>query len=435
MVALSFVVGVSFAQQVTTIAGSGVVGSTDGAGAGASFSSPFGVATDEIGNLYVADAANNEIRKIDIATGEVSTLAGSGTTGNADGFGAAASFNSPSGITTDGNGNLYVADKLNNEIRKVVIATGEVSTIAGTIASGSADGKITAASFYNPDGLVYDGSGNLYIADGLNHEIRKIVISTGVVSTIAGSTTSGFINGKGTAARFNTPVGLAIDANGDLFVADMGNNEIREIVLSTANVSTLAGCTSWGSLDGMGASAKFNAPYGVVADGSGNLFIADYDNNEIRKIVIASGMVTTIAGSTKCGSANGMGSSAGFKSVAGIVADGNGNLYVADMGNHEIRKIATLFTGVNNITTSTSLSVYPNPADQVIHLDLANEGGFVPTVINVIDMSGKEVIVNKEASISDKTISIDISNLARGMYFVQVVMNDNSSKVEKFIKE
>jgi sugar lactone lactonase YvrE len=432
---LSFAVSISFAQQVTTLAGSGTSGSTNGSGAGASFSSPFGVAIDEGGALYIADAANNEIRKIDVITGEVSTLAGSVMAGSADGAGTSASFNAPSGITTDDNGNLYVADKLNNEIRKVVISTGEVSTIAGSTTPGSADGKIAGASFYNPCGLAYDGSGNLYVSDALNHEIRKIVITTGVVSTIAGSTTSGFSNGIGSAARFNTPIGLAIDGSGNLYIADMGNNEIRKIALASGMVTTIAGCTSWGSADGIGTLAKFNAPYGVTVDGSGNLFVADYDNNEIRKIVIASGLVSTIAGSTKSGSANGMGNGASFKGVAGIITDGNGNLYITDMGNHEIRKIATLFTEVNNIKESNSLSVYPNPAKQVIHLDFVGGSGSTPMVINIIDMSGKEVMSNKEVVLNDKTTSIDITNLTHGMYFVQVVMIDNSTQIEKFIKE
>ncbi len=217
----------ALAGVVTTLAGSGSAGASDGTGTAATFYWPVGVATDGT-NLYVSDWGNNLIRKIVIATGVVTTLAGTNTSGSADGTGTAASFNTPFGITTDGT-NLYVADQANCLIRKIVIATGVVTTLAGTTAGGSADGTGTAASFDGPSGVATDGT-NLYVADTGNNLIRKIVIATGVVTTLAGST-SGSVDGTGTVAKFHSPYGLTISSLGRsrLFVADSGNNTIRMI--------------------------------------------------------------------------------------------------------------------------------------------------------------------------------------------------------------
>nr|WP_298220767.1 NHL repeat-containing protein [Halothiobacillus sp.] len=243
---------------VSTFAGSTTAGSADGTGAAASFNSPAGVATDASGNVYVADSANNEIRKISPA-GVVTTLAGSTTAGSADGTGAAASFNSPEGVATDASGNVYVADAVNHEIRKISPA-GVVTTLAGFTAPGSADGTGAAARFHGPAGVATDASGNVYVADTGNHEIRKIS-PAGVVTTLAGSTTAGSADGTGAAASFNHPLGVATDASGNVYVGDSYNNEIRKI--SPAGVvTTLAGSTAFGSADGSGAAARFHGPFG-----------------------------------------------------------------------------------------------------------------------------------------------------------------------------
>jgi sugar lactone lactonase YvrE len=323
--------------NVTTLAGSWTnVGSADGTGAGASFSFPEGITTDGT-NLYVADSNNNEIRRIVIATGVVTTLAGSTTSGHADGTGAGASFSFPEGITTDGT-NLYVVDGDNNEIRKVVIATGAVTTLAGSWTSGfgNADGTGAAASFSFPQGITTDGT-NLYVADFQNNEIRKIVIATAVVTTLAGSGASGHADGTGTAATFNLPHGIATDGT-NLYVADCYNNEIRKIVIASRVVTTLAGSyTTAGHADGTGTGASFMFPYDITTDGT-NLYVTDQSNNEIRKIVIASKVVTTLAGSTTAGHADDTGTAASFNGPYGITTDGT-KLYVADNGNNEIREI------------------------------------------------------------------------------------------------
>jgi serine/threonine-protein kinase len=325
------------AQFVSTYAGALAKGSANGTGTAARFYYPAGLAVDSSGNMYVVDQSNNEIRKIVISSRVVSTIAGNGAKGSANGIGAAASFNLPTGVAVYG-GNLYIADENNNEIRKIVIATGVVTTFAGSITPGSKDGSDTAARFYVPFAICADGIGDLFVADASNNEIRKIVIATGVVTTFAGSVTAGSKDGNDTAARFNGPIGIATDYKGNLYVADQFNNEIRKIVISTGAVTTFAGSTTPDSVDGIGMAAGFNNPYGITADGNGNLYVLDGNNNEVRKIVIATAQVTTYAGTTSAGSANGLGTLARFNGPVAAVTVGS-TIYVADQTNNEIRKI------------------------------------------------------------------------------------------------
>jgi len=266
---------------VTTLAGTGSSGSADNStGTSASFYYPTGITTDGT-NLYVADYYNHLIRKIVISTGVVTTLAGTGSSGSADNStGTSAGFNQPYGITTDGT-NLYVADYGNHLIRKIVISTGVVTTLAGTGSSGSANGTGTSASFYKPAGITTDGT-NLYVADRYNYLIRKIVISTGVVTTVAGTGSSGSANGTGTSASFDKPYGVTTDGT-NLYVADYYNYLIRKIVISTGVVTTVAGTGLSGSANGTGTSASFHLPRGITTDGT-NLYVTEGGNHLIRKI-------------------------------------------------------------------------------------------------------------------------------------------------------
>jgi len=323
---------------VTTLAGSpGALGSADGTGADASFYIPTGVAVDGAGNVYVTDTGNFNIRKI-TAGGSVSTLAGTtGVGGSADGVGPAAQFNRPIGIAVDGAGNVYVADQESHTVRKITPA-GEVTTLAGSAGNaGSADGTGAAARFDHPAGVAVDGAGNLYVGDEFNGAIRKIT-PAGVVTTLAVTDgTGGSADGGGAAVRSLSPEGLAVDAAGDIFVADALNSIIRKVTAAGV-VTTLAGTASLaGGMDGTGSAARFFTPSGVVADRSCNVFVTDA--GAVRKITSA-GLVTTLAGvAGRFGSADGTGSAAGFESPNGIAIDGTGDLYVADEGNHTIRKI------------------------------------------------------------------------------------------------
>jgi DNA-binding beta-propeller fold protein YncE len=333
----------SMTVVVTTIAGSGEIGNTDGLGSAAQFQKPRNIAIDAAGNLYVADTYNHRIRKIS-PKGKVSTLAGGGPTGLfeggfADGKGSAARFNGPVDIAIDPAGNLYVVDTDNHRIRKVS-PKGKVSTLAGS-ERGFAGGKVSAARFSEPRGITIDAAGNLYVADSGNNRIRK-VSPEGNVSTIAGSGKFGFADGIGRAAQFRLPAGIAIDAAGNLYVADLGNQRIRKIS-PAREVTTLAGggppqdfFTKGRFADGIGKAARFAGPVGITIDAAGSLYVADFGNHRIRKIS-PEGEVSTIGG--KEGLVDGSGSAEQFHWPSGVAIDKAGNLYVADTFNHRICKI------------------------------------------------------------------------------------------------
>jgi large repetitive protein len=309
--------------------------------------------TDDVGNVsstltltsfsIVVDQMGGSIQGVELSlTTVVSTLAGSDYPQSSNGIGTNANFHSPNGITTDGT-NLYVADTSNHRIRKIVISTGVVTTLAGWD-YGYSDGAGTSgygseSSFRNPSGITTDGT-NLYVSDTYNHLIRQVVISSRVVTTIAGTGSSGSSNGTGTSSSFNTPYGITTDGT-NLYVADRNNNQIRKIVISTGVVTTLAGTGSSGSSNGTGTSARFYYPWGITTDGT-NLYVVDNSNRLIRKIVISTGVVTTIAGSGTCSSTDGTGQESTFCGTQDITTDGT-NLYVAD-GN-KIRRIV-ISTGV-----------------------------------------------------------------------------------------
>jgi len=328
------------AGVVTTLAGTaGLTGSTDATGAAARFNFPQGVATDSAGNVYVADSGNSTLRKITSA-GLVTTLAGTaGVLGSTDAAGAAASFRGPTGVATDSAGNVYVADSSNNTLRKITPA-GLVTTFAGTAgAFGSTDATGAAARFNGPAGAAADSAGNVYVADQQNHTLRKIT-PAGVVTTLAGTAgVTGSTDATGAAARFNSPLGVATDDAGNVYVADFGNHTIRKITPAGA-VTTLAGTAGvTGSTDATGAAARFSSPLGVATDSAGNVYVGDTNNNTVRKITPA-GVVTTLAGTAGVtGSTDATGAAASFFAPLGVATDSAGNVYVADLGNHTLRKI------------------------------------------------------------------------------------------------
>ena len=322
----------------------GGTGDRDGIGTTARFNFPWDVTTDGRGTLFVADYYNHSIRKVDIATREVTTLAGSlEESGSRDGIGNAARFSEPTGITYDGDGNLFVTDGFNFTIRKVVIATGAVTTVAGTArTSGYVDGIGTSARFVFPTGVASDGTGNLFVADSGNSTLRKIVVATGEVTTLAGSADKHVAtDGVGSAAHFDGLGKVACDRAGNVFVADSGANTIRKVVVATGAVTTLAGGGPYhGNGDGTGTLAYFDWPNGVTYDGAGNLFVTDGGTRTIRQVNIATGVVTTLAGSIgQSGSTDGIGTAARFSDPAGVTSDGAGKLFVAEVSNNCIRQI------------------------------------------------------------------------------------------------
>ena len=325
---------------VTTMANrAGLFGSTNGLGANARFSSPYGVATDSAGNIYVADSGNSMIRKI-TPNGLVTTVAGkAGQSGNTNGSTTNARFSYPQGLVVDSSGNIYVADSEDQTIRKITLA-GVVSTFAGMPNfSGFTDGASNVARFFLPAGIALDSSNNVYVADSQNNTIRKIT-PAGVVSTIAGTArASGNVDGFTNKALFNFPTGIALDASNNVYVADSFNSSIRKITPSGL-VSTFAGSKTGlvGAVDGFTNNARFFQPTALTVDKSGNLYVADSGNQQIRMITPA-GLVTTLAGSVNgLGSTDGAGALARFNRPQGIAVDAAGDIYVADTGSATIRK-------------------------------------------------------------------------------------------------
>lgn len=405
------------AQYVSTFAGS-TQGFVNGTATTAKFNWPMGIAIDTEGTIFVVDSANYVIRKITSA-GVVSTFAGSGIGGFADGIASVAQFNGIDGLAVDTAGNVYVADTNNHRIRKIS-AAGVVSTLAGST-QGYANGTGTAARFNNPSGVAVDAAGNVFVTDTYNYRIRKIT-PAGVVSTLAGSGIAGFANGSGTAAQFNKTYGIAVNDTGSIFVADALNHRVRKITASGV-VTTFAGSV-YGYANGNGTAAKFSYPYGITVDATDNVYVTDAEDNRIRKITIA-GMVSTLAGSGIGGFADGIGTTAQFINPCGVTVDAVGSVFISDATNHRIRKIT------NSLSTAdynqNQVLIYPNPVSSIINIDL---GDSIASKVILFDMNGRvmqtENIVNSSG--------IEISNLANGMYLMQIT-TDKGVVSKKIVKK
>ena len=322
-------------------------GAVDGTGSTARFFSPTRMVQDSLGNTFVADRDNSLIRKITSA-GVVTVFAGSGTVGSADGIGAAASFNEPAGITIDASDNLYVSDVGADSIRRITPA-GSVTTVVAGGASGSADGPTNTATFNTPSDLAWSligssgAAGALYVADTNNRKIRLIDLDLLTVSTVMGSGSAAQTDGTGVAAAFYFPLGVTISA-GQLYIGDYA--KVRVADLSTTVVTTLAGNAVGGFTDGTGAAAAFQLVADVAADATGtNLYVTDALNSAVRKVVIASGVVTTLSGLPH--GADGTGSLGRLYYPYDIAATPAGNLWVADYGNNSIRQV----TPAGDVTT------------------------------------------------------------------------------------
>ncbi|WP_161991957.1 IPT/TIG domain-containing protein [Flagellimonas algicola] len=313
---------------VSTYSGSSE-GDDDGPLEQAKYSRPIGIAMDNLGHIYIADAENHRIRQI-APDGSVITLAG-GKAGDNDGVVSLALFDNPRGIAVDELGTIYIADFNNHKIKKIT-NVGIVVTVAGST-EGFQDGQGTEAKFAYPEDIALDGQGNILVADGYNSRIRKIS-PDGEVTTLAGGD-EGFADGPSHLAQFYYPSGLAVDEDGNIFVVDEGNHKIRKIT-PEGMVSTLAGSDN-GYADGFGIEAAFQYPSRLATDANGNVYVTDLFNYKIRKIT-PDGLVSTLSGSDK-GNRDGLGEEAQFDALHGIVVDEQETVFVVDTGNNSIRKI------------------------------------------------------------------------------------------------
>jgi hypothetical protein len=425
---------------VSTLAGLvGVTGSNDGTNTAARFSQPTGVAVDSTGNIYVADSANDTIRKIS-PVGLVTTLAGlAGVSGSANGTGTNAQFNQPQGVAVDSSGFVYVADYGNHTIRKITPG-GAVSTLAGYPGNfGSANGSGTNAQFYQPQGVAVDSLFNVYVADTANGTIR-VITSGGAVSTLAGLAGNlGHADGLGTNAQFYAPQGVAVDGAGNVYVADTFNNMIRKVT-SSGQVSTLAGLAgASGSSDGTNTVARFWAPAGVAAMGTNavRLCVSDTANGTIRQVVVSgtNGVVSTLAGAASSGSADGSGTGARLNGPQALSVDGSGNVYVADTANNTVREItsggaASTLAGLAGSAGSSdgtgANARFQGPQGLAVSSDTVYVADTGNGTIRTVTTGGQ---VNTLAGLAGNFGSVDGTGSAARFYGPQAMAADGSGNV------
>jgi len=339
-VALSALISSSFAcasgpEQVSLFAGTSEAGYLDGDRLSAQLNRPHGMAQDSNGKVFFADRGNHKIRFVDQQSGVVVTLAGSGDQGFSDGVAPKAAFNQPVAVAVDSEGVVYVADRDNHRIRKIDLDR-NVTTLAGSGEAGFQDGESVKAQFNEPYGVVLNQEGtHLLVADYLNHAIRRIDLKTSDVTTVAGNGEPGFEDGDGENARFYQPYNIAIGSNGDYFIPDQKNHAVRKLN-SSWQVSTLAGSGKEGYKDGQADMAEFNNPTGVAVDPEGQVYVADRNNHRIR--VISGDSVSTLAGNGEDGGQDAAGTGAQFSKPLDIVLLQNSDdLLISEDTGHRLR--------------------------------------------------------------------------------------------------
>jgi sugar lactone lactonase YvrE len=396
-----YFIGSSSTSFIYTVAGDGTYGYTGDSGQAtlADLNYPLGSVLDSTGNLYIADSANNVVRKVAAGTGVITTVAGNGTAGYSgdNGPGASAKLSLPWGVAIDAAGNLYISDSNNSAIRKVAAGSGIITTIAGngTPGYGGDNGPATSAQLSYPAGIAVDGAGNLYFVDQGNYRIREVSSGTGIITTAAGNGQYGYTGDGGfaTSATLGDPVGVAADRAGDLYIADTYNNVVRKVTASTRIISTVAGTGPTGNVyhsgysgdGGPATSAELYWPLGVAVDTAGNLYIADWYNQAIRRVATGSGIITTAAGNgsaSPCNSLSGDGGPATNSALCfphGVAVDSPGNFYIADSESSRIRKVTV--SSLTPATTtaapvfSVSAGTYVNP--QTVTLSDSTQGAAI----------------------------------------------------------
>jgi len=437
-----FICNISFAQyaNVSTIGGTGNQDYTGDGGQAidADISLPTGIAIDNAGNIYFSEVGNSVVRKI-AADGIITTVAGQvgqfGFSGDG-GIATSAKLNFPTGIAVDTDGNLYICDKENHRIRKVDVASGNITTVAGNGTDGSDGdgGQAISAQLNTPQGVVIDANGNLYICDDLNNKIRKVT-TNGIITTIAGTGEYDFSGdgGLATAAKLKGPIDIDIDNAGNIFFAD--DDRIRKID-SNGIITTVAGKQSFDEFNGDGGlaiDAKFNDPRGVIVDALGNIFITDSSNHRIRKVT-TDGIINTIVGTGSIGFFGGgfngdgqPGTETQLKSPSDIVIDGTGSIIIADYKNHRIRKLSASALGVNNFAVS-KVNLFPNPITNGEPLIIESQETI--THISIYNAVGQEIY---RANPNSTKHSPNLKNQKSGVYFIKIALTNASTNTRKLI--
>jgi hypothetical protein len=407
----------------------------------AKLNAPESICQDKYGNIFVADAANHRIRKVNAITGLITTVAGKDSSGYSGDNGPAtnAKLFGPEGVAVDSNNNLYIGDALNYRIRKVNAITGIITTIAGTGVAGAFGNGIPAinAQLNGPIHLHIDSFQNLYVIDYGNYLVRKIASSTGLITTVAGNgICSNSVDGLvATAAALNKPIRVFADDTGNIYLSEELGHKVRKVSAATGLLSTVAGTGLAGSTgdSGPATAAELALPTGIYVDKNGNIFIAEYDNGAIRRVDASTGIITTVAGtlgSPGFAGDNGPATSAQMTAMD-LTFDKDGNIYIADRGNQRIRKVCydttclkiptdtANHTGIiNTITTTQHYQLTPNPSNGDILLTQGEADNDAVT-IDVRDIVGKSVYMSA-ARFRDRTYHLSLEHLSPGLYFMRI---------------
>ena len=386
-----------------------------------------GITLYDLVNLYVVDGGNNRIRKIDLSTGIIFTIAGTGTMGFSGDSGLAtnASLKIPEDIAIDSTGDIYVADAGNNRIRKITAATNIINTIAGTgILGYSGDnGLAISAQLNGPSGLCLDRKGSMYVADVENNTIRKINLQTNIISTIAGTGTAGYSgdNNPATSAELRNPAQVYADTFGNIIMTDLNNNAVRKVDMTTGIITTIAGngTAGYSGDGGPAVDALLNQPYGIFIDKQNNIFVTEYGNGTIRRIDGVTKIITTVAGCGTPGYGGDGGPATDAKLIPeGVVIDDYGTMYIADYENNRIRKVYNPALAVKPLSPKGEPRVFPNPAQGNFTVEYA-----IGTTLKIVDVLGKEVLT---VSVTSNKQQVNINSLPNGVY--NIVITDPLTK-------
>lgn len=421
---------------ITTFAGTGLA-SYGGDGAQATLAKiryPEGLCLDTHGNMYIADAGNNRVRKIDLVSGIISTVGGIGSPGYSgdDSLAINARFLAPVAVFNDTAGNIFVADAGNHRIRKIDLVSGIITTVAGSGPSGlgtgsfSGDGDLaTKATLNLPSGIFIDRYENIFIADYNNNRVRKVDKVTGIITTIAGNGTAGYSGdgGLATNAQLSGVAQVFGDTSGNIFICDQWNHAVRKINTMTGIISTIAGTgvAGYSGDNGPAASATLNQPSGIFIDKTNNIFISEYGNGTIRRIDASTDEIETIAGTGSLGYSGDEGPSTNAKlRCADVFLDDYGTVYIADMDNNRIRKVYNPYLSVNT-PNPNDIVIYPNPADREIILKGAKNSD-----VKICNLTG--LVVYRAHLNADEQV-VNVVSFHAGMYLVE--LTSKNSRVTK----